>query len=130
VPELPPDVRGRLDALLQPFASSRNPVDVTGAVFDDLTTFEQVVKECVTDESTDLVLVAVGNATATEHLITEAILTGAQASTKPIYVAWVGGSGAPARRLVHAGVPTFDDPTRAVRAAAFGVRTASADDSR
>ena len=119
VPELPADVRDRLDRLLPPFASTRNPVDVTGAVFDDLSAFELVLRECVQDVSTDILLVAVGNAAATEQLITKAIMNVAADALKPVYVAWVGGSGDPARQLIATDIPTFDDPTRVVRAAAM-----------
>ncbi len=119
VPGLPTDVRERLDRLLPPFASTRNPVDVTGAVFDDLSAFETVLRECLEDPSTDMLLVAVGNAAATEHLIIKALVSAAADAEKPVYVAWVGGSGDPARQLVDNGIPTFDDPTRVVRAAAM-----------
>ena len=123
--ELPPAVRERLDRLLPSFASTRNPVDVTGAVFDDLATFETILRECLDDQGSDMLLVAVGNATATEDLITRAIISSASGADAPVYVAWVGGSGDPARRLVEHGIPTFDDPTRVVRAAALaaGART-------
>lgn len=122
VPELPPALRKRLEQVLPPFASTRNPVDVTGAVFDDLATFETILRECLNDQSSDLLLIAVGNAAATEHLITGAIISAASGSDTPVYVTWVGGSGDPARRLVDSGIPTFDDPTRVVRAAALAAR--------
>ena len=125
VPELPSDVRKNLAAALPAFASTRNPVDVTGGVFDDLSSFETVLRECVLDTTTDLVLVAVGNAAATERLLTKSIISAAAKGSKPVYVAWVGGSGEPARLLIEAGIPTFDDPNRAVQAAALAIRRSS-----
>ena len=125
VPELPSDVRKNLATVLPAFASTRNPVDVTGGIFDDLSSFETVLRECVLDTTTDLVLVAVGNAAATERLLTKSIISAAAKGSKPIYVAWVGGSGEPARLLIEAGIPTFDDPNRAVQAAALAIRRSS-----
>lgn len=122
VPELPSDVRRRLDAVLPPFASTRNPVDVTGGVFDDLTSFELVLAECMADTTTDLLLVTVGNSAAVEMSLTKSMLRAAEQGGKPMYVAWVGGSGLPAEQLREAGIPTFGDPNRAVRAAALAIR--------
>lgn len=123
VPSLPGSVQSEMAELLPPFASTRNPVDVTGAIFDDLARFESILQICMEDTSTDLLLVAVGNATATEQLITKAIMAAASEGSKPVFVAWVGGSGLPTRQLNEAGIPTFADPSRAVSAAALAVRS-------
>jgi acetate---CoA ligase (ADP-forming) len=122
VPTLSAAIRDRVGAMLPPFASTINPVDVTGAVFDDLATFERVLAACAEDPDTDMLLVAVGNAVATEEVITDALLSVAGRFAKPTFVAWVGGSGEPARRLIAAGIPTFDDPSRAVVAASLAVK--------
>ena len=119
VPELTTDVQSKLAVHLPAFASTRNPVDVTGAILDRIDLFEQVLDICLQDEATDLVLVAVGNAAATQTLICRSILAAAAKSQKPVYVAWVGGDGAAVQRLNAAGVPAFNDPSRVVRAAAL-----------
>jgi acyl-CoA synthetase (NDP forming) len=123
VPELSPDVRARLAAVLPAFASTRNPVDVTGGIFDDLARFQTVLTDCMDDPGSDVLLVALGNASASETILTDAVLTAAARGPKPMYVAWVGGSGVGARRLAAAGIPTFTDPNRAVRAAALSVQS-------
>jgi acetate---CoA ligase (ADP-forming) len=123
VPMLSAQLRERLDAVLPPFASTRNPVDVTGAVLDDLESFSTVLRECVDDPDTDLLMVAIGNVSTGEELLTEAILKAAARDAKPIFVTWVGGSGTPAKRLGEAEIPTFSDPSRAVRAAAMAARS-------
>jgi acetate---CoA ligase (ADP-forming) len=122
VPVLPGAVRADLATVIPPFGSTRNPVDVTGGVFDDLPTFEAVLRCCTADDSTDMLLVAVGNAAATEVQLTRAIIAAASSGTKPTFVAWVGGGEEATRRLNEAGVPTFSDPSRAVRAAALAAR--------
>jgi len=126
VPELPGDVQRRLASTLPDFASTANPVDVTGGVFDDLATFETTLRECMADTSTDLLMIAVGNAAASDQQLTKSIIAAATQATKPVYVAWVGGSGHPARVLNEAGIPTFGDPNRTVKAAALAVRSSLA----
>lgn len=122
-PELSPLIRKNLDAVLPPFASTRNPVDVTGAVLDDLDSFSTVLTECAEDPDTDMLMIAIGNVSTGEDMLTDAIIATATRYPKPVFVTWVGGSGVPAQRLSENGIPTFGDPSRAVRAAAVAARS-------
>lgn len=119
VPELAPELRASLGALLPGYASTRNPVDLTGSALDNLSTFGGALDLCVDDDGTDLLLVSIGNASSSEDAICDAILSVHARSAKPVVVTWAGGSGEPAKRLAAAGVPVFDDPIRAIRAASF-----------
>lgn len=114
--------RSSLAELLPWFASTNNPVDLTGGVLDDLDLFSTALDLCAGDTRTDLLLVAVGNVTIGEEALTDAILETVSRHQKFTIVTWVGGSGRPAERLSQAHIPIFPDPTRAVSAAALAVR--------
>ncbi|MFC9836370.1 acetate--CoA ligase family protein [Rhodococcus sp. NPDC127530] len=119
VPELDGVIRDGLGELLPAYASTRNPVDLTGSALDNLSTFGGALDLCVDDEATDIVFVSIGNASSSEAAICDAILAVHARSDKPLIVTWAGGSGLPAKRLAADGVPVFDDPIRAIRAGSF-----------
>jgi acyl-CoA synthetase (NDP forming) len=128
LPELLADVRQRLAAFLPPFASTRNPVDVTGAILDCPDSFASVLIECMEDPGTDVLAVSIGNISEREQVLTDAILKAAAQGTKPIVVTWFGASVLSARRLSQVGIPTFGDPSRAVKTLALTVSRSSSKD--
>lgn len=104
--------------ILPPFASFTNPIDTTGAIAADPQMLPNALRVCVANPETDLVIVLLGNMEAEEDQVCAGILDVAATTDKPVLVAWVGGSGRPARILSAGGVPTFGEPVRAMRAAA------------
>ena len=107
--------RRRVAERLPFYASTANPIDVTGAMINDVGILEHALEvTCETDE-TDVVLVVLGNAdSAAEELVKTCVRFHA-ATTKPFVVAWTGGTGEARRLLLEAGVPTYSEPSRAVR---------------
>lgn len=110
--------RRQMAALLPEFASVENPIDTTGAIASDPTLLTEALRLCVDHPQTDIALVLLGNLEAEEEAIIAQLLEVAASTDKPVFVAWVGGSGRPQRVLNRGGVPTFDDPIRAMRALA------------
>ena len=117
--------REKLSEILPPFASFTNPIDTTGAIAGDPDMLPNALRVSVANPETDLVMVLLGNLEAEEERICAGILDVARMTDKPVLVAWVGGSGRPARILSAAGVPTFGEPVRAMRAAAALVSVAA-----
>ncbi|MCZ4497548.1 MAG: hypothetical protein JWQ74_101 [Marmoricola sp.] len=104
-------------AILPSFASVTNPIDTTGAIASDQTMLTDALRVCVDNPDTDMAVILLGNLEVEEAAICERIIEVARSTPKPVLVAWVGGSGNPRRILTAAGVPTFDEPVRAMRAA-------------
>ena len=61
-------------------------------------------------------LVVLGNSDKAGAELAEICIRQHDATDKPFLVAWTGGTGQPARDLLAAGVPTYTEPARAVRA--------------
>jgi acyl-CoA synthetase (NDP forming) len=112
------DQQAKMAAILPPFASVTNPIDTTGAIASDQTMLTDALRVCVDNPQTDIAVILLGNLEMEEAAICERIIEVAASTPKPVLVAWVGGSGNPRRILTGAGVPTFGEPVRAMRAAA------------
>jgi acyl-CoA synthetase (NDP forming) len=57
-----------------------------------------------------------GNDPTGAEEIVSALVTAHAATAKPFVVSWTGGTGGPRDALLTAGVPTYTDPHRGVRA--------------
>lgn len=108
--------RDRIGALLPFFASTANPVDLTGALINDVSILDKTLEEARTSEETDVILVVLGNSDTAGPQLVDTCVRHHAATDKPFFVVWTGGSGQPRRDLLAAGVPTYTDPLRAVRA--------------
>lgn len=98
------------------FASTANPIDVTGAMINDVAILERTLQVVCDNDETDVVLVVVGNADLAGPEIVATIDSACAATSKPFFVAWTGGSGRPREMLLAAGVPAYSEPRRAVQA--------------
>ncbi|HWH97588.1 MAG TPA: acetate--CoA ligase family protein [Pseudolysinimonas sp.] len=114
--------RARLDAVLPSFASTANPVDVTGAIAADLDLLSDAVRIGLENPDTDVLMIVLGNLEAEEDEICARIGQISVSTDKPIVVTWVGGSGRPSALLADIGVPVFSDPARGMRAVAAAIR--------
>lgn len=65
---------------------------------------------------TDVVLVVLGNADKAAQELVETVTRLHASTDKPLFVAWTGGTSQPRADLLAAGVPTYSEPVRAVRA--------------
>ncbi|MFC5676395.1 acetate--CoA ligase family protein [Aeromicrobium endophyticum] len=108
----------RMAEILPMYAPVSNPIDTTGAIAADQQILTDGLQLCLDNPETDIAIVLLGNLEMEEDGLCDRIIEVAAGSDKPILVAWVGGSGNPRRILSSAGVPTFTDPVRAMRAAA------------
>jgi acyl-CoA synthetase (NDP forming) len=107
------DDTAALAAELPYFGSTKNPIDVTGAMINDLSLLERTLRIVSDNNDTDVVLVLLGNADRGSEEIVATLTKAHRATTKPFFVAWTGGSGRPRAALLDAGVPTYTDPHRA-----------------
>jgi len=119
--------RERMGEILPDFASLTNPIDTTGAIASDPTLLTRALQVCVDNPETDVAVVLLGNLEASEDALCHEIQEVAKSTDKPVVVAWVGGSGRPQLILGDAGVPTFADPVRAMRAVAALVNWSEAE---
>ncbi|MEQ9330322.1 acetate--CoA ligase family protein [Thalassobaculum sp.] len=120
VPEMPADAQEELKALL-PFAAVRNPVDITAQAFNDLSLVGKNLTLMLEKGGYDVVVafftVVAGARTIAEPLIE--ILTEAKASFPDrVMILSLVASPEIVRKYEDAGYPVYEDPTRAVAAAA------------
>jgi acyl-CoA synthetase (NDP forming) len=104
------------------FGSTKNPIDVTGAMINDLSLLERTLQIVSANDDTDTVMVLLGNADRGSEEIVATLTKAHAATTKPFIVAWTGGSGRPRAALLNAGVPTYTDPHRAAECMARVVK--------
>jgi len=108
--------QARAAAVLPAFASVINPIDMTGAIVADQKLIRDAVEVALDNPESDAVVLLLGNLDREEQTIIDHLLELRERSDKPLIVVWVGGSGNPISVLSKAGVPTFDEPIRAMRA--------------
>ena len=128
VPELSAALQEELRAVLPPFASARNPVDIT-PVWDRFTElYPLLVERLARSGEVDAVVPVLLQRAADERVaqaVAEAVARlRADAVPVPIYVCWVAPrtSRAGADLLQAAGVPCFEWPERTARAIGHAVR--------
>lgn len=109
----------RMADVIPPFASPRNPIDLTATLLSDPDILRRSLDVAVQHPDTDMIAVLMGNAEQASGSLIEAISQAHRATERPFVVVWTGTSGRPRARLREAGVPCFTDPARA--AAALGV---------
>lgn len=108
--------RSGVAELLPFFASTANPIDLTGALLNDIGILDKTLRVASATDQTDVILVVLGNSDKAGDELVETCVRHFRATDKPFFVAWTGGSGRPRQDLLAAGVPTYTEPTRAVRA--------------
>src|SRR5262249_11794038 len=115
--ELRPETRAALDAVLPPFWSHANPIDILGDATPER--YRQVVEICAKDDRIDGLLVLL-----TPQAMTDPTETARQLASlgplqrKPMLACWMGGGAVRASRdiLDRASIPTFYAPELAIRA--------------
>jgi acyl-CoA synthetase (NDP forming) len=111
----PPSSEGerRIRERIPPFGSWRNPVDYTGNVVNDPTSFDVVLDAVVSDDQFDVVCIA-GTSPATALLMIEAIKEIHKRNSKPIVVYSTDMNHV--RLLTMNGIPAFSDVVLMIRA--------------
>ncbi|MGU3498660.1 CoA-binding protein [Mycobacterium sp. C31M] len=108
--------RDKLADRLPYFASTLNPVDITGAMINDVGILDAALDVACAADETDMVLLVLGNADKAAPRVIETVHRAWQRTDKPFVVAWTGGSGEARSDLLALGIPTYSDPLRGVRA--------------
>jgi len=107
----------RLDKILPPFWSRRNPIDMLGEASPEI--YHQVVKVCLeADEVEGLLIMSAPQALTDTARTAAALVDLIKDQPIPIITSWVGGADMQKGRDLfnRAGIATFDTPERAVRA--------------
>jgi acetyltransferase len=111
------EILKKLDEVLPPFWSKRNPIDMLGEAKPEL--YRQVVEICLTArEINGLLIISAPQALADTAEVADALVDLIRQKPIPIITSWVGGVDMHKGREIfnQAGIPTFDSPERAVRA--------------
>jgi acyl-CoA synthetase (NDP forming) len=108
--------RAIVGALLPDFASTANPIDLTGAMINDTSILDRTLEIACADDGTDVILVVLGNSDKAAAELVATCIRHHDSTDKPFVVTWTGGSGQPRLDLLAAGVPTYVEPARAVAA--------------
>jgi acetyltransferase len=123
---LAPATIEQLNAVLPPFWSHGNPVDVLGDAPAER--FSRALSIVVADPSVDAALVMLAPQAMTDPTTTaRAVAAVADGTDRPVLAAWIGGPGMqPAQDLLNrAGIPTYSTPEKAVRAFSYLVAHAA-----
>lgn len=107
----------KLDEILPPYWSKRNPIDMLGEAKPEL--YRQVVEICLNaKEVNGLLIISAPQALADTAEVAAALVDLIREKPIPIITSWVGGVDMHKGRDIfnQAGIPTFDTPERAVRA--------------
>src|SRR5262249_52879795 len=115
--ELSHATRTALDAVLPPFWSHANPIDVLGDATPER--YRRVVEVCAKDPNMQGLLVLLTPQAMTDPTETaRQLVPFANLEHKPVLASWMGGAAVQQGREVlnAAGIPTFDSPEAAIRA--------------
>lgn len=111
-----PEDRDAIAAQLPHFGSVANPIDMTGAMINDLELLDKTLRIATANAETDALLLVLGNADKGSDAIVASLVAGHRSMDKPFMVVWTGGSGRPLQQLLAAGVPAYAEADRAVAA--------------
>ena len=107
----------KLDEILPPYWSKRNPIDMLGEATPEL--YRKVVEICLRAVEVNGILILSAPQALTDTAEAAAALVDLIQDTPiPVITSWIGGAEMQKGRDIfnRAGIPTFDTPERAVRA--------------
>ncbi|MFN4261121.1 MAG: GNAT family N-acetyltransferase [Gemmataceae bacterium] len=110
------DTLAALNAVLPPFWSRANPIDILGDATPER--YRKVVEICAHEPSIHGLLILLTPQAMTDPTATaRQLVPFAHLERKPILASWMGGSAVtPGRNILNeAGIPTFDSPEAAIR---------------
>ncbi|MGI6657540.1 MAG: GNAT family N-acetyltransferase [Desulfobulbus sp.] len=116
-PPLSDEIRDGLDAILPPFWSRGNPIDLLG--FATVEQFSTAIELCLAHREFDGVLVIMVPQPFTEPVeVARALAKLVRKKRFPVFASWMGGAQMnEAIGVLHqANIPTYETPERAVRA--------------
>lgn len=107
----------KLDEILPPYWSKRNPIDMLGEATPEL--YRKVVEICLrTVEVNGILILSAPQALTDTAEAAAALVDLIRDAPIPVITSWIGGAEMQKGRDIfnRAGIPTFDTPERAVRA--------------
>jgi len=107
----------KLDRILPPYWSRRNPIDMLGDVTPEL--YRQVVETCLLAKEVNGILIMSAPQALTDTTeVAVSLVDLLRNKPFPIFTSWVGGTEMHRAREIfsQAGIPAFNAPERAVRA--------------
>jgi acyl-CoA synthetase (NDP forming) len=116
MPQVPDEVRGKLDAAFPPFFVKNNPIDLTGSGSNE--NFATALREALPHYDAAVVIVLMGATTVTEEA-TGMIARACHEAKKPVTCCILQGLGYTQEAmssLLKLGIPVYPSPERAVRA--------------
>ncbi|RBY92979.1 acetate--CoA ligase family protein [Blastococcus sp. TF02A-30] len=105
----------KLADALPEYLSARNPIDMAGTGGNS-EALREVLALMGDHPGTDVAMVLIGNLDKEEDPLIQVLHEAHRATSKPLVVVWVGGSGRPVVELTSRGVPAYTDPGRALQA--------------
>ena len=129
VPELSPALQDELRALMPPFATAANPVDITPVWQRFAQLYPWLLDRLARSGEVDLIVPVLLQRAAIDETVAVGVRDAVAALRRtgvavPVYVCWVAPRSArPNAELLHqAGVPCFEWPERTARAVGHAVR--------
>jgi acyl-CoA synthetase (NDP forming) len=120
IPELDPETKKTIMAVIPAYGSALNPVDVTAQVINEAEDFQKVLKAMVDYPEIDALVIVVTQITgAPGRRMAEDIVKMSRVTSKPITVAWTTADllvGDNLKVLSEGGIQYYKSPVRAVRA--------------
>jgi acetyltransferase len=107
----------KIDAILPPYWSNRNPIDMLGDSTPEH--YQKVVEICLgAKEVNGILIISAPQALTDTAVVASNIVDIVTNKPLPIFTSWIGGTNMQKGRKIfnQAGIPTFDTPERAVRA--------------
>jgi acetyltransferase len=107
----------KLDEIMPPYWSRRNPIDMLGEATPEL--YRKAIEICLqTEQVNGILIMAAPQAVIDPTAVARSLVDTIRAKSIPIITSWVGGTTMQKGRDIfnQARIPTFDTPERAVRA--------------
>ena len=111
------ETTAKLDALLPPFWSRANPIDILGDASSER--YRKVVEVCLSAPEVDALLIMMVPQALTDPSDVASSLSGLLRDRRTsVYTVWMGGVDVEGGRQIfnRAGIPTYETPERAIRA--------------
>lgn len=103
---------------MRAFGSSDNPVDIATLAITDMPAVEKILESICDDPGVDIVVLILAFTHANADPLCQTVIQLAKTRNKPIIACWLSSDAAARNTLEENGIPVFDTPTAAFRAAA------------
>jgi acetyltransferase len=109
------ETQAALKDVLVPFASTHNPVDITGQGLTIKDCVRSTITHCLGDPSVDVVIMYLSAYHFAGERIAGEIIDAAKTSGKLIVVTWLAGPPKWIKHLENNGIPVFAEPVRGIK---------------